>query len=72
VTDQGESVSSAGMSTAMHFDDLIIGAGFADPNGISKAGKVMWWRNSGPLVWPQPVQSGRQQRLCGLTASADV
>jgi hypothetical protein len=41
VDESGSSVSSAGDVNGDGFDDLIIGANGADPNGISMQGKVM-------------------------------
>ena len=62
----GWSVSSAGDVNGDGFDDLIIGADGADPNGISGAGQsyVVFGSNSGFGASFNLVRPQRQQRLC--------
>jgi hypothetical protein len=62
----GYSVSSAGDVNGDGFDDLIIGAKYADPNGINFAGQsyVVFGSNSGFGAGLNLWDAQRQQRLC--------
>ena len=60
----GRSVASAGDVNGDGFDDVIVGAPYADPNGTnSGASYVVFGKAGGLRLEHRPVEPRRQQRL---------